>query len=61
MSEYMGFCPEIENAVALVRLDKLWRKVRSLPGRRHRRKPRFCITTTLQLCARQRVKKCKTY
>jgi hypothetical protein len=60
MSQYMGFCPKIENAVALARLDKLWRKACSMPKRRHRRKPRFCITTTLRLCPRQRAKKYKT-
>jgi hypothetical protein len=60
MSDYMGFSLEIENAVTLVRMEKLWRKACSMPKGRRRRKPRFCVTTTLQLCPRQRAKKYRT-
>jgi len=60
MGDYMGFAPEIENDVTLVRMQKLWRKACSIQKGRRRRKPRFCVTTTLQLCPRQRAKKSKT-
>ncbi|NBW15388.1 MAG: hypothetical protein EBR82_46070 [Caulobacteraceae bacterium] len=59
MSEYMGFSPEIEDAVTLVRLSKLWAKRQSTPKPRQRRHPRFHMTTTINLCPRQRAKKYK--
>lgn len=53
---YMGFEPEIESAVKKFRAQKIVEKKSAKPKdrRRLRRKPRFCITTVVRLCPRQR-------
>jgi hypothetical protein len=56
----LAFDSHIAALVAAVRERKIRRmKARYFPPQR-KRKPRFCVTTTLQLCPRQRVKKYKT-
>jgi hypothetical protein len=56
----LDFDSEIAALVAAVRERKICRmKARHFPSRK-KRKPRFCVTTTLQLCPRQRAKKYKT-
>lgn len=57
---YMGFDEEIGPLVAAVLRRKLRRKARAAWSKRLRRHPRFHMTTTLQLCARQRVGKLQT-
>jgi hypothetical protein len=55
----LAFDPEIADIVAVVRANKLMRiKANYFPQRR-KRKPRFCITTTISLCPRQRAKRHK--
>lgn len=53
----LGFCPEIAGVVALVRMRKLARIAATYFPRRRKRKPRFCVTTTVLLCPRQRESK----
>jgi hypothetical protein len=56
----LAFDQEIADLVAHVRARKLMRiKANYFPPRR-KRKPRFCITTTMALCPRQRAKKYRT-
>jgi hypothetical protein len=56
----LAFDAKIADLVAAVRERKIRRVVaRHFPARR-KRKPRFCVTVTLQLCPRQRAKKYKT-
>jgi hypothetical protein len=56
----LDFDSEIADAVAAVREQKIRRMVARHFPKRRRRKPRFCVTTTLQLCPRQRAKKYRT-
>ena len=51
---------ELLDRVAFVRAAKLKRIAEKYWPPRRRRKPRFCVTSTVMLCARQRAKKYKT-
>jgi hypothetical protein len=57
---YLGFDEKIADAVAMARLDKLWRKANEPPRTIRRRKPRFCLPMEVRLCPRQRAKQLKT-
>ena len=50
----LAFDSEISGLVAAVRQRKIGRIVASYFPARRKRKPRFCVTTTIQLCPRQR-------
>ena len=56
----LAFDPEIADIVAVVRARKLNRIAANYAPARRRRKPRFCVTTTLSLCPRQRAKRLET-
>lgn len=56
----LAFDPEIADIVAAVRARKLDRIATSYFPPLRKRKPRFCVTTTLSLCPRQRAKRLKT-
>ena len=57
----LGFDAEISLIVEQLRCRKLERKrLQEWNGGRGRRKPRHCVTATLQLCPRQRAKRLKT-
>jgi hypothetical protein len=56
----LGFDREIAELVAAVRERKIRRMVANYFPPRRKRTPRFCVTTTLQLCPRQRAAKYKT-
>lgn len=53
----LDFCQEIAGVVAVVRSRKLARIAANCFPRRRKRKPRFCVTTTVMLCPRQRESK----
>jgi len=55
-------CLDFDAAIAGIVADVRARKIQRMaakyfPPRRKKRKPRFCVTTTLQLCPRQRESK----
>ena len=56
----LAFDNEIADLVAAIRERKMLRMVATYFPARRKRKPRFCVTTTLRLCPRQRAKKYKT-
>ena len=57
---YLGFDEKICDAVAMARLDKLWRKANQTPRKTRKRRPRFCLPMEVRLCPRQRAKQLKT-
>ena len=60
MNDYLGIHSDIADAVAVVRERKLRRIAANYFPSQKRRKPRFCVTTTIRLCPRQSIKKYKT-
>lgn len=51
---------ELLDRVAVVRAKKLKRLAEKYWPTKKRRKPRFCVSSTVMLCPRQRAKKYKT-
>jgi hypothetical protein len=60
MMDCLAFDPDIAVIVAAIRERKMRRMQATYFPARRKRKPRFCVTTTLRLCPRQRAKKYKT-
>ena len=56
----LAFDHKIAVEVAVIRERKIRRMRASYFPQRKKRKPRFCVTTTVQLCQRQRAKKYRT-
>jgi hypothetical protein len=57
----LGFDAKISSIVDQLRWRKLERKrLKDWNGRRARRKPRHCVTASVELCPRQKAKRLKT-